>query len=221
MRIVQRIKKTINYKEMSSEEYDRILPEIYKYNRSRFFALSLITLFFLLAMVITALIVDVAKPNLYIYLGVFNLILLNFLFAGRFTENNPKLLSVNISIFMSALFILGILIGTVTNRDAHTTTFLVFLVVVPMVFASKPIKNRCLIILFDILFMVMSVLLKNKAIIPVDIINGIIYGAMSIIVSTYTLNVVLENFVIKEELTALAEMDQLTCLRNRNSYERQ
>lgn len=174
MRIVQRIKKTINYKEMSSEEYDRILPEIYKYDRSRFFALSLITLFFLLAMVITALIVDVAKPNLYIYLGVFNLILLNFLFAGRFTENNPKLLSVNISIFMSALFILGILIGTVTNRDAHTTTFLVFLVVVPMVFASKPIKNRCLIILFDILFMVMSVLLKNKAIIPVDIINGII-----------------------------------------------
>lgn len=214
-------KNFLYYAGASPDEYKRVLPEIYKYNYKRLFAFSLITLLFLGVMVGVSLVVDAAKANFWVYLAALVLTLAIFIFTVKFTKKNNKLLTIAIYAFISVLFLLGILIGTVTFKDAQTTTFIAFLLTVPLLFALKPIDNIHLIIAFDALYITMVILMKDQQVVPKDIINGLLYGGVSIIVSSYTMKVMMENFIMRENLTVMAETDQLTTLKNRNCYERQ
>ena len=73
---------------------------------------------------------------------------------------------------------------------------------------------------FEAVFSAM-VLLVNEipAIRHTDIANGVIFAAISMIISTYMTCIAVENFVIKDRMTHLASFDQLTRLQNRNAYE--
>ena len=76
-----------------------------------------------------------------------------------------------------------------------------------------------MIIFFDALFILTVMQVKNPDVIPIDVINALVFGGVGIIVSTFMLIITVENFVIKDKMTFLAERDQLTKLRNRTSYE--
>ena len=84
----------------------------------------------------------------------------------------------------------------------------------------RPIENIGLIVLFEAVFSAMVLLVKeNPAIRYTDIANGVIFAAISMIISTYMTCIAVENFVIKDRMTHLASFDQLTRLQNRNAYE--
>ena len=51
--------------------------------------------------------------------------------------------------------------------------------------------------------------------------NGIIYGCISIIASTYVMHMMMQNFITRSRLRYVAENDQTTGLRNRNAFERE
>lgn len=221
MKTLNKLKNKLFYAGACPEKYRQIVPDIHTYNRKRLFAFSLVTIFFLTVMVALSFIVDVARVNLWVYLLALALTLIILIFAEKFTKEHPKLLSLAIYSFISVLFLLGIFIGTITHKDTPTTTFIAFLLTIPLLFALRPIDNIRSIIIFDTLFIIMVILFKDEQVIAKDIIHGLIYGSISIIVSSYAMNVVMENFIMKNSLIVMAETDQLTCLRNRNCYERQ
>ena len=219
MDFFQNIKKILNYAGATKEEYESIIPEIYEHNRKRMKVFLSVTIFFLLAMVV----ITYLEPGLgfpyYIYLIPVIIVLVIFFVIRFFTQDRPLLLIVLIYSFVSLLFFMAIYIGAIANKTQTAGTFLAFLLAIPMLFVVRPWKNICMIVFFDALFIFTVIQVKSPEVIPIDVINALIFGGIGIIVSTFMLMVTVENFVIKEKMTSLAERDQLTKLRNRTSYE--
>ena len=88
-----------------------------------------------------------------------------------------------------------------------------------MLFILKPWKNICVIVFFDLLFVFAAIRLKSPDVIAIDVIDAFLFGGIGIVVSTFMSKITVENLVMKDKMTSLAERDQLTKLRNRTSYE--
>lgn len=219
MNFLQRLHRLLNYAGATREEYEELAPELYAYDRKRLLAFSGITVFFLTAMTVITLLNPGLGFPFYIYLIPLLMVLAIDLVTRFFTQGRSGLLKAMIYAFMSLLYMMAIYIGAIANKAQTAGTFLAFLLAIPMLFVLPPWQNICLIVFFDALFILTVIAVKSPEVIPVDVINALVFGGIGIIVSTFMMTVTVENFVVKHRMTNLAERDQLTKLRNRTSYE--
>ena len=219
MNIWQKVHRLLKYAGATREEYEELAPEIYAYDRKRLMVMAGITIFFLTVMTaITSLNLGLGF-SFYIYLIPLLMVLAIYLVTRFFTQSRPRLLKAMIYAFMSLMFLMAIYIGAIANKAQTAGTFLAFLLAIPMLFVLRPWQNICMIVFFDALFIVTVIAVKSPEVIPVDVINALVFGGVGSIVSTFMMTVTVENFVVKHRMTNLAERDQLTKLRNRTSYE--
>ena len=140
--------------------------------------------------------------------------------GARLAGSRPVLLDHLVVIFIAMLYAFSINVSTLSNPTQTAGTFLAFMLTIPLLMILRPIENIGLIVLFEAVFSAMVLLVKeNPAIRYTDIANGVIFAAISMIISTYMTCIAVENFVIKDRMTHLASFDQLTRLQNRNAYE--
>lgn len=78
-----------------------------------------------------------------------------------------------------------------------------------------------LILLSNVIFIHMVLSYKAPSTWNSDIINACIFGVIGSIVFTYLTRIKVERLVLEETVRLMAETDQLTGLKNRNSYEKQ
>lgn len=219
MVIIKKAHRLLQYAGATREEYEELAPEIDAYDRKRLLVFAGITIFFLTVMTaITSLNLGLGFP-FYIYLIPLLMVLAIYLVTRFFTQSRPRLLKAMIYAFMSLMFLMAIYIGAIANKAQTAGTFLAFMLAIPMLFVLRPWQNICVIVFFDALFIVTVIAVKSPEVIPVDVINALVFGGVGIIVSTFMMTVTVENFVVKHRMTNLAERDQLTKLRNRTSYE--
>lgn len=219
MQLLQKLQQILFYAGTTPEEYARILPEIRKNNHKRLQVFSGVSIFFLLVMVIITYTDRSLSFRYQTYLAPVLLLCVILLADIFFAEKHPLLCKILIYVFVSLLALLSIVIGTFDNREQTAGTFLAFLLAIPLLFIVRPIENVCFIAFFDVLFIIASASVKSRALFEVDMINALVFGGISIIISSFMLSITIENFVIKDAMTRLAETDQLTQLRNRTSYE--
>lgn len=219
MNILMKAHGLLKYAGVSREEYENIEPEIYAYDRKRLRVFACITVFFLTAMTIITFLNPGLGFPFYIYLIPLLMVLAIYLVVRFFTQSRPRLLKAMIYAFMSLLFLMAIYIGAIANKAQTAGTFLAFMLAIPMLFVLPPWQNICMIVIFDALFILTVIAVKSPDVIPVDVINALIFGGVGTIVSTFMMTITVENFVVKHRMTNLAERDQLTKLRNRTSYE--
>ena len=117
------------------------------------------------------------------------------------------------------LYVLGIYLGTVQSPDQRATAFFAFLLYVPMLFMMRPILHIANVLLFDGIFLVCVTRFKDWRVIPMDVCNALVFGAISCIVSTFVMSMMYGNFITSSKLTTVAESDLNTRLHNRNAYE--
>ena len=220
MSILQKIQRALFYAGATPEEYARIMPDIRRNNHKRLQVFCGVSISFLLIMVLITYINQSLNFRFQTYLAPMLLLSVILLADIFFAGKRPLLCKMLIYIFTALLFLLAIVIGTFDNRTQTAGTFLAFLLAIPLLFVLRPIENVCFIALFDVLFIMASFSVKSRAIFEVDMINALVFGGISMIISSFMLSITIENFVIKDALTHLAETDQLTQLRNRTSYER-
>ena len=108
-----------------------------------------------------------------------------------------------------------------TSPGGPATAFIAFLLTLPTLFIMPPLENVCSIAIWDMLFCLFVSVTKDARIIQIDMLNGIIYGCISIIASTYVMHMMMQNFITRARLRYVAENDQTTGLRNRNAFERE
>ena len=114
---------------------------------------------------------------------------------------------------------LGIYLGTVQTPDQRAAAFFAFLLYVPMLFMMRPILHIANVLLFDGIFLVCVIRFKDWRVIPMDVCNALVFGAISCIVSTFVMSMMYGNFITSSKLTTVAESDLNTRLHNRNAYE--
>ena len=213
---MEKIKRLLLYAGANPEEFAQVQQEMHLYNYNRLVAFLAISIIFLLISSVYAVFSVVLAPNLPAYLIVLSiscLLLPITLYVGRRSR-----IGLQICLSLGSLYSLGIYLSTVTSPGGPATAFIAFLLTLPTLFIMPPLENVCSIAIWDVLFLLFVSVTKDARIIQIDMLNGIIYGCISIIASTYVMHMMMQNFITRARL---AENDQTTGLRNRNAFERE
>ena len=209
------------YAEMSREEYKACLPDIQSSNRHRVTAYLGIACAFLTVLWILSGALEFLRPNMLAYMIALAVCMglqaVNRAFPGK----NGLLLTWLMYAFEALLYVLGIYLGIHPSPDAPTVSFIAFLLAVPLLFVMRPIQHILNVVFFDGVFILTCFLFKSKETLPVDILDGMVFGAVSCIISTFIMLSMHENFSIRHKLLGIAETDLNVGLKNRNAYESQ
>ena len=209
------------YAEMSREEYKACLPDIQRSNRQRVTAYLGIACAFLTVLWILSGALEFLRPNMLAYMIALAVCMglqaVNRTFPGK----NGLLLTWLMYAFEALLYVLGIYLGIHPSPDTPTVSFIAFLLAVPLLFVMRPIQHILNVVFFDGIFILTCFLFKSKETLPVDILDGVVFGAVSCIISTFIMLSMHENFSIQHKLLGIAETDLNVGLKNRNAYESQ
>ena len=209
------------YAEMSREEYKACLPDIQRSNRHRVTAYLGIACAFLTVLWILSGALEFLRPNMPAYMIALAVCMglqaVNRTFPGK----NGLLLTWLMYAFEALLYVLGIYLGIHPSPNAPTVSFIAFLLAVPLLFVMRPIQHILNVVFFDGIFILTCFLFKSKETLPVDILDGMVFGAVSCIISTFIMLSMHENFSIRHKLLGIAETDLNVGLKNRNAYESQ
>ncbi|MCI7766534.1 MAG: diguanylate cyclase [Oscillospiraceae bacterium] len=204
---------------LSEEEYKSISLEIHNSNRQNLTVFTIVSAFFLMIMTVLSCFISDIEKNRIIYLGSMVIMAAIMIISQVFGEKSRKLILICVYGFISLLFIFGIVIGTWKNPDNISTAFIALLLTVPMLFTDRPIRMIGAIIFYTAVFSFASAATKTADLAEIDIMDGCIFGAISAIVSSYMMSVKCERFIYERKAVVLSEIDVLTGLHNRNSYE--
>ena len=209
------------YAEMSREEYKACLPDIQRSNRQRVTAYLGIACAFLTVLWILSGALEFLRSNMLAYMIALAVCMglqaVNRTFPGK----NGLLLTWLMYAFEALLYVLGIYLGIHPSPDTPTVSFIAFLLAVPLLFVMRPIQHILNVVFFDGIFILTCFLFKSKETLPVDILDGVVFGAVSCIISTFIMLSMHENFSIRHKLLGIAETDLNVGLKNRNAYESQ
>ena len=110
-------------------------------------------------------------------------------------------------------------IGTVTRPDEQTVTFIALLLTVPLLFTDRPVRMIGCIYVYIIAFVIAALYIKEDYVLAADIIDAGVFGTISAIISTYMMSVKCQRILYGQKVVIMSEIDMLTGVRNRNSYE--
>lgn len=214
------LKRLLFYAGAASEEYQGCLEEIRLTNRTRFSFYLVVTISYFAAMTVLSCIMPLIKANFPVYLASLLVCVAIELLLRTFPEKNGALLTACIYIFISTLYLMAIAIGTYYSSSDQATSFVVFIVMVPLLFTLRPIQNVAQIVLFDTLFIIATIQFKGARAAQMDTLNCVCFGGISIIISTYIMKIMTQNVIVRAKLRTVAENDLNTNMQNRNAYER-
>lgn len=215
---IKKFLKSLLFSGIKKDEYKSIQGDILEENKKSLRAFSFLTSFFLLILFIVSFTSDTIAVNRWTYLSFFILISISFV-VSVFNKNN-KILLINTYSFIALLFILGILLGTINEKNEYAVTFIVLLFIIPLLFTDKTYRMILCIYLGAIIFIIVAIYTKNERILASDIINVVVFSVLSGFVCTYVTDLKLQRFLYLHKLSVLSETDSLTGVKNRNSYEK-
>ncbi|MDO5406447.1 MAG: GGDEF domain-containing protein [Eubacteriales bacterium] len=200
---------------LGESEYAELTERIETENRKNLQIFTAIALFFLCVMILISPVNALSRGNLAAYAtaAVF-VIIIRVIARTRKGTVLPL-----VYLFEAALLGFGIALGVVTSPTSAAGTFVALLLTVPLLFVDRPLRVILLILCADAIFIPFVFLNKPRDIWSNDLINACIYGAISMIVSSYMMRVKLESYRNEEIISKMANMDTMTGLKNRNCFE--
>lgn len=216
---MERIKRMILSADIEESAYRRVLPELRESNRSSLVVFSVVTLVFLMAMMVLSYISAELAGNRLLYSVSSIIVGVVALLSMEPAKKHPGLVLPLVYLYDAVLLGFGIVLGTVTVPDEVTATYIALMLTVPQIFIDRPYRQYVMIFLSVGIFIIMVVTHKAQVIWNSDIVNSLVFGSVSAIGCTYTNKIKVERFCMEETIRFLAKNDQLTGLKNRNSYE--
>lgn len=207
------------YGGLTREEYRQIGGEIQNGNRKGLLVFTAVVSVFLIVMYALSFASQSISYNRYLYLGAALVTGAVFMAAKFLSGRHPRVLSVCIYVFISVLYIFGIALGTISNTDQLTVTFIAGLLTAPLLFTDYPVRMAACTGVFVLAFIPVVCLTKTGYVRTIDIVNVVMFGAMSMIISTYMMHVKCQRILYEQRALTLSQTDGLTGLNNRNLYE--
>lgn len=113
----------------------------------------------------------------------------------------------------------GLFLATISRPEEQTVTFIAMLIFVPLLFVDRPIRMMLAQSIFVVIFVFTAIPTKRQDILSVDIIDATIFGFLSVISILVLYRNKITEYRDKLKLQNMSQLDQLTALKNRNSFE--
>lgn len=119
------------------------------------------------------------------------------------------------------LLYMASIMGTYLGQNANATTVLLLILVLPLFVIDKPWRLHVFFGIMTAIFCVMDYSVKlNRELMKLDIANCVAFYLLSVAISRQAIKTRLADIIIKHELKQQRDMDMLTKLNNRGSFER-
>lgn len=217
--MIAKLYSLLFYANVDPVDFKNCQLDIQRSNRRKLKNYLSITCGFLVVMLLLSFFSKTLQRNNIAYLIALGVCMGLLLLNNAVPEKNGMFLTWEMYAFEAAVFALGIYLGVVRNQGQPATSFVTFLVAVPLVFIMRPIQHIANVALFDIVFLICTNCFKEPNASALDTINGSVFGILSCIMSTYVMVTMYDNFVVRSKLRQVAENDLSTGLLNRNAYE--
>ena len=206
------------YGGVKPEVYRNCRDEIRRENREKLlFFLTLSIVFLLVALAVCCAVKSLAIGFVAYIVGL--AVSLALLCAVQNFPENHAVLAACADIFLAECYILGIYLGCFAYPDEPATCFHIFAVVLPMLFTRPVLWKILRTILYESIFICCVITFKSPAVVPMDVLNALLFGALACALSTYYVRAMTENVVARCKLRVIAETDLNTQIPNRNAYE--
>lgn len=215
---VGKLHQMLFYAGLEPEEYQACLPEIRKDNRKKLRAYLIIAGIFLLVIICLLGGLEALRANRGYYLLSFVGCLVLLAIEMMLPEDNGLLLNWLMYAFEAQLYLLGMLIMKVSPEEL-SVCFIAFLLAVPLLFVMPPVQHISNILFFAVIFIGLVLHVKTGRIAVIDIIDCVVFGMVSSIISSFMMVSMHQNFLSELRLRRFANFDILTNMQNRNAYE--
>lgn len=216
------MKKVIDflyYGGISKKYGDQIVLDIQDANRKSIIIYSAISVVAFVAMTIFSSMSQnaVSKNRSFYVLGA---ILMAFLLVLNISvaKKARAIIRWTAYLFVISLLAIGILLA-VSSKDDVTASYMVFLFVAPLLFTLRPLFVIGIIIGMDLLYIFYMHRIQIPELYQKNIVNAVIYGLLSMFVSTAMIRMRIQKFNTDHMNRILMETDQLTGILNRRSFE--
>lgn len=217
--MLEKLKNLLLYAGAEPEDFARCQLDVQIANRRRLTAFLGTACAFFVALTLGSCMV----PLLYDHIPVFAaalIVSLGLLAVEQMLRQKLGLfLNWEIYAFGAMIYGLGIYLGTVQTPDQRAAAFFAFSALCADVVydAAHPAHCQCAAVRRH--FSGLRHRFKDWRVIPMDVCNALVFGAISCIVSTFVMSMMYGNFITSSKLTTVAESDLNTRLHNRNAYE--
>ena len=204
---------------LSKEDLIEISDNIRKENYKSLIVVALLSMLFSFVMTIVSYAAhdSFRVTMLHATLTICSCVLL--LFVILYKDPKHHLIMTETHLFCFLLVTYAIILSTVLNSNRSAVTFIAIILSLPLFFTDHPKRVALFIGLSSIFFLVFATLFDSQEVLLNDIVNGIVFSLISIIVSSYMSKVKFQNIYLKRKYQYLSETDVLTGLQNRNHYE--
>lgn len=216
--MLERLKSTLLYAGADRSSIKRILPEIRKTNRTMLGTLSIIAALLIGTMLIFSFTSPGLRQNRMVYIIGSALSVAVFLLSFV-AKNHDWLVNPLAYVACSIYYVYGIFLGTVTEPEGKTVTFIVMLVIMPILFIERPLKTGLTVIFYDIVFICLCLINKTGKVQTIDIIDGVLFGILGIASGTVVNQMKVRGYISEQKVREISRVDQLTGVNNRNAYE--
>lgn len=215
----RKMKNILYYAGVDRASYERIKPKIQKVNLAMTTTLSSFATVLIAAMLLFSFNSEGIKQNKCVY--ILGLIMSLMILGCSLTiaKKHPSIVTLLVSLSYSIYYLYGILIGTITDPDRKTVTFMVLLVFMPILFIDRPMHIISVTSLYVIFFIFLCYLTKSGGILSVDVIDAVIFGILGCASGIVINQMKVRGYIFEQMLHEISRIDQLTQIRNRNAFE--
>ena len=216
---MEKLKKIIVSGGIEEFEYRNVKDDISEGNRRIILIFSLISSAILLCLFVLSFFVSSFASYRLIYGLSLIACLAIYLVAKIPGANNLTVMMIDTYCFIIILLALGIEIGTISSPNEISATYIALLLAVPQIFTDRPWRMYLPIIGSAAVFLCLSATIKDASTYASDRMNTIVFGVISLLLCTYSINTRVSRYYLADRISHLAETDQLTGLKNRYSYQ--
>ncbi|MDO5577522.1 MAG: hypothetical protein Q4F84_10620, partial [Fibrobacter sp.] len=122
--------------------------------------------------------------------------------------------------FVTLVLAIAILMGTWWGTTTNATTFVMLILMFPMLIIDRPYRIHIFSGAFCVVFCLADMNVKAGQLLDLDIANCIVFYLLSMIISGQTIRAKMSDIIVKHELKQQRDTDMLTKLSNRGDFER-
>lgn len=207
-------------KQIPKEAYKKYSAEIAEYNLRALQQISFVGMVGGIVLVIASLPPIQLLSMLRGYLSIAVLFAVIFALTCTVLKKHEKAVLPAYYVLIVLMVGISVLMGTVWERTTNATTFVMLILMLPMLIIDKPARLSIVFGVLCIIFCAVDLQVKSGKLLDLDIANCIVFYMLSVILSRQTIGAKMNDIIIKDELKRQRDMDSLTKLNNRGAFER-